>query len=52
MERETVGSEKGPVETAVEARQGYLDRPVLIVLVASLVLVLVAFAVLWLPTVI
>lgn len=30
------------VLTGVEARQGYLDRPVLVVLVVSLVLALVA----------
>jgi hypothetical protein len=52
MERENVGSETRPVETPVEARQGYLDRPVLVVLVVSIVLVLVAFGILWLPTVI
>lgn len=52
MERENVGSQSRPVETPVEARQGFLDRPVLIVLVASIVLVVVAFAVLWLPGII
>jgi hypothetical protein len=31
------------VETPVEARQGFLDRPVLVVLVASLFLVIVFF---------
>ena len=31
------------VESAVEARAGFLDRPVLVVLVASCVLVVVAF---------
>jgi hypothetical protein len=32
------------VETPVEARAGFLDRPVLVVLVASTVLVCVLFA--------
>ena len=32
------------VETAVEARAGFLDRPVLAVLVGSTVLIVVAFA--------
>ena len=32
------------VETAVEARAGFLDRPVLAVLIASVVLIVVAFA--------
>jgi hypothetical protein len=36
------------VETSVEARAGFLDRPVLIVLGVSLALALVAFAALWL----
>jgi hypothetical protein len=31
------------VETAVEARAGFLDRPVLVVLTASLTLVVVCF---------
>jgi hypothetical protein len=35
-----------PELTAVEARQGFLDRPVLIVLLASTVLICVAFAIL------
>ena len=35
-----------------EARQGYLDRPVLIVLVVSLVLSIVAFGLLVLPALI
>lgn len=52
MKREKVGSQTRPVETPVEARQGFLDRPVLIVLVVSIVLVVAAFAFLWLPTVI
>ena len=33
--------------TPREARSGYLDRPVLLVLIASLVLIVVIFAVLW-----
>jgi hypothetical protein len=33
------------VETAVEARAGFLDRPVLVVLVASSLAVVVAFLV-------
>jgi hypothetical protein len=32
------------VETAVEARQGFLDRPVLVVLVVSCVLAVLALA--------
>jgi hypothetical protein len=32
------------VETPVEARQGFLDRPVLLVLVVSVVLALIALA--------
>jgi hypothetical protein len=52
MERENVGSQSRTVETPVEARQGFLDRPVLIVLVVSIALVVAAFAVLWLPTII
>jgi hypothetical protein len=36
------------VETAVEARAGFLDRPVLLVLGASLALVVIGFAALWL----
>jgi len=53
MQRESTdqGADR-TVETPVEARQGYLDRPVLVVLVASIVLVVVAFAVLWLPGII
>jgi hypothetical protein len=35
-----------------EARQGYLDRPVLIVLVVSLALIVMAFGLLLLPTLI
>lgn len=52
METETVNrSQTRTVETPVEARQGYLDRPVLVVLIVSLALVIVTFGVLWLPTV-
>jgi hypothetical protein len=52
METEPVNrSQNRTVESAVEARQGYLDRPVLLVLVVSIALVLVAFGFLWLPTV-
>jgi hypothetical protein len=32
------------VETAVEARAGFLDRPVAVVLIASIVAVVVGFA--------
>jgi hypothetical protein len=35
------------VETPVEARQGFLDRPVLAVLVASIALVLVLYALIY-----
>ena len=35
------------VESAVEARQGFLDRPVLAVLVASLMLVLILYALIY-----
>ena len=38
--RDTAGSEK---VTPVEARQGFLDRPVLVVLVASLLMVCAIF---------
>ena len=41
--------EKGhTVETAIEARAGFRDRPVLVVLVVSLVLAAVVFGLLWL----
>jgi hypothetical protein len=41
--------EKGrTVETAVEARAGFRDRPVLVVLAVSLVLAAVVFGLLWL----
>ena len=36
------------VETATEARAGFLDRPVLVVLGVSLALGVVLFAMLWL----
>jgi hypothetical protein len=36
------------VETAREARQGYLDRPVLLVLVVSTALAVVILGILWL----
>ena len=36
------------VESAVEARQGFLDRPVLAVLVASLALVVILYALIYL----
>ena len=35
------------VETPVEARQGFLDRPVLVVLVVSLTLVVVLYALIY-----
>jgi hypothetical protein len=35
------------VETPVEARQGFLDRPVLVVLVASLSLVLLLYGLIY-----
>jgi hypothetical protein len=35
-----------------EARQGFLDRPVLVVLVVSLALIIMAFGILVLPTLI
>jgi hypothetical protein len=36
------------IETAIEARAGFLDRPVLVVLCASLVLCAIVFGALWL----
>ena len=36
------------VETAIEARAGFLDRPVLVVLCVSLALIVLAFGTLWL----
>jgi hypothetical protein len=39
------------VETAVEARAGFLDRPVLVVLVVSTALIVVAFALVYLGVV-
>jgi hypothetical protein len=44
MERHADGK---VVETAREARQGYLDRPVLVVLVVSTALAVVVLGVLW-----
>ena len=44
MERRPGG---GVVETAREARQGYLDRPVLLVLVVSTALAVVVLGILW-----
>jgi hypothetical protein len=35
------------VETAVEARAGFLDRPVLLVLLASIAVVVIGFALTW-----
>jgi hypothetical protein len=39
------------VETAVEARAGFLDRPVLVVLVASIAIVVIGFALTYLGVV-
>jgi hypothetical protein len=39
------------VETAVEARAGFLDRPVLVVLVVSTALIVVTFALVYLGVV-
>jgi hypothetical protein len=36
------------VETPVQARQGYKDRPVLVILVASTALVVICFALVYL----
>jgi hypothetical protein len=36
------------VETGVEARAGFLDRPVLLVLCVSLALIVIIFGALWL----
>jgi hypothetical protein len=41
--------ENRPVLQPTESRQGFLDRPVLLVLVVSLILVIVAFGLLVLP---
>lgn len=38
------------VETGREARQGYLDRPILVVLTVSTILACVALGLLWLAT--
>jgi hypothetical protein len=44
-----VRDERGrKVETAVEARAGLLDRPILVVLCVSLVLAVIVFGALWL----
>jgi hypothetical protein len=42
--------EERPVLQPTESRQGFLDRPVLIVLVVSLILVILAFGVLVFPS--
>jgi hypothetical protein len=39
------------VETAVEARAGFLDRPVLAILIVSTAIVIVAFALVYLSVV-
>ena len=39
------------VETAVEARAGFLDRPVLAILIVSTAIVIVAFALVYLGVV-
>jgi hypothetical protein len=62
MGTETFGLQRGHVmatqkgghteATPTEARQGYLDRPVLIVLGVSLALIIMAFGLLVLPTLI
>jgi hypothetical protein len=45
-------TEKGrTVETAVEARAGFLDRPVLVVLVVSTAVIVVAFVLTYLGVV-
>jgi hypothetical protein len=36
------------IETGIESRAGFLDRPVLIVLVVSLTLLVILFGALWL----
>jgi len=41
--------EQRPVLTPTEARQGFLDRPVLVILAVSLALVIIAFGILMLP---
>jgi len=49
LQEATMHQEKGrTVETAVEARAGFRDRPVLVVLTVSLVLAAVVFGLLWL----
>ena len=42
--------ENRPVLQPTEARQGFLGRPVLVVLLVSLLLAIVAFGILILPT--
>jgi hypothetical protein len=42
-------AENRPVLNETESRQGFRDRPVLIILVVSLVLAVIAFGVLMLP---
>jgi hypothetical protein len=46
---ETIMQKEGGhvVQTPVEARAGFLDRPVLVVLAAGLILVVVAFALIY-----
>ena len=39
------------VETAIEARAGFLDRPVLVVLIVSTAVVIAAFAMIYLGVV-
>ena len=41
-----IGRSGRPEVNEIEARQGFLDRPILVVLAVSLVLVIVAFLVL------
>lgn len=49
MRTETANrSETRTVGTPVEARQGFRDRPVLVVLVVALLLVTVGFGAVWL----
>jgi hypothetical protein len=42
--------EERPVLNPIESRQGFLDRPVLVVLVVSLALAALAFGIMILPT--
>ena len=48
VERIMRDDEGRKVETAVEARAGFLDRPVLVVLCVSLALCVIVFGALWL----